>query len=385
MQADKKLRIIHCFRNPIGGIFRHVRDLVEHQHNAGHEVGILCDSSTGGVYEDKLFENILPFLSLGLTRIPISRHIGIGDLIALWKCYKQIKSLQPDVLHGHGAKGGAMSRIIGSALRANRYRVARLYSPHGGSLHFAPTDLKGHLVFRLERILEWGTDSLVFVCNYEQRVYQEKIGKPRTHFEMIYNGIGEREFDIVPVRPDAVNFLFIGMMRDLKGPDVFIEAFAKTERRLGRTLTAMMIGDGPDMDRYQERITFLGLGRRITMNPAMNARTAFSFMPSVVVPSRAEAMPYIVLEALAAGRTVIASRVGGIPEILGETSRALVIPGDADDLARVMAESLTEKDWGMTVMPDPETFREAFSSATMAQKITGLYQRILDGTLKDAP
>ncbi|MGH6805931.1 MAG: glycosyltransferase family 1 protein, partial [Ensifer adhaerens] len=54
MQPQRPLRIIHCFRSPIGGIFRHVRDLVEAHAAAGHHVGILCDSTTGGFYEDSL-------------------------------------------------------------------------------------------------------------------------------------------------------------------------------------------------------------------------------------------------------------------------------------------------------------------------------------------
>ncbi len=61
----------------------------------------------------------------------------------------------------------------------------------------------------------------------------------------------------------------------------------------------------------------LGLGQRITMLPAMKQRDAFRLARTLVVPSRAEAMPYIVMEAVAAGKPVIASRVGGIPEALG--------------------------------------------------------------------
>ncbi len=67
------MRIIHCFRSPVGGIFRHVRDLAIEHSKAGHDVGIVCDSTTGGAFEDKLFDQIRPYLSLGLTRIPINR------------------------------------------------------------------------------------------------------------------------------------------------------------------------------------------------------------------------------------------------------------------------------------------------------------------------
>ncbi|MCC6203462.1 MAG: glycosyltransferase family 1 protein, partial [Hyphomicrobiales bacterium] len=48
------LRIVHCFRSPVGGIFRHVRDLTEAQVAAGHQIGIVCDSTTGGAYEEQL-------------------------------------------------------------------------------------------------------------------------------------------------------------------------------------------------------------------------------------------------------------------------------------------------------------------------------------------
>jgi len=368
------LRILHCFRSPVGGIFRHVRDLVEEHRAAGHEVGILCDSSTGGAHEERLFDSIRPQLSLGLTRIPMRRAIAPSDFVAIYKSYKHIKSLQPDILHGHGAKGGAIARLIGSALRVNRYRVARLYSPHGGSLHFSRSSLSGQAVLRLERFQEHFGDALVFVCEYERRTYEAKVGKPRKVSRVIYNGIKDAEFETIGTEPSAPDFLYIGMLRDLKGPDVFIDAFARTERVVGRPLSALMVGDGPDRDRYQAMMAERGLGRRIQMRPAMPAREAFAMAKIVVVPSRAEAMPYIVLEALAAGKPVIASRVGGIPEVLGDTSAALATPGDAEDLARVMTEAFTTPGWQDAVMPKPDAFKAVFSASVMAREMLGLYQ-----------
>ena len=376
MENARPLRIIHCFRSPVGGIFRHVRDLVEEHRSAGHDVGILCDSSTGGAHEERLFSAILPQLSLGLVRMPIQRAISPTDAAALYRSYKHIKSLQPDVLHGHGAKGGVVARLIGSLLRVNRYRVARLYSPHGGSLHYSRTSPAGRIIMGIERFQERMTDSLVFVCDYERSTYQEKIGKPRSPASVIYNGIKDSEFHPVPLDENAADFLYIGMMRDLKGPDVFIEAFARTEQLRGRPLSAVMVGDGPDRERYRETIAKLGLSRRIRMYDAMPATQAFALARTVVVPSRAEAMPYIVLEALAAQKPIVASRVGGIPEVLGSDSEALAIPGDARDLSRIMAETLADPDWQVRVMPKPEEFRSVFSASHMAHQMMGLYQHL---------
>ncbi|MFS8144646.1 glycosyltransferase [Rhizobium sp. BR 249] len=384
MATEKPLRILHCFRSPVGGIFRHVRDLVEEHSKAGHEIGILCDSSTGGEHEDSLFDDIRPYLSLGLTRVPIRRSVSPSDIATMWDTYKKIKSLRPDVLHGHGAKGGVLARLAGSALRVNRYRVARLYTAHGGSLHYSRSSFTGQFVLRMERLQEYFTDALVFICEYERDTYARKVGKPRTKTKLIYNGIGEREFEPIHTRSDAVHFIYVGMLRDLKGPDLFVDAFAKTERLLGRPLSALMIGDGPDRDRYREMMVERGLGKRIGMLPAMRIHEAFAMAQNLVVPSRAEAMPYIVLEGLGAGKTIIASRVGGIPEVLGKDSPALVEPGNSADLARVMAEALSTPSWHAQTMPSRDAVKAVFSSAVMAQDVLKLYHELVDPTAGQA-
>lgn len=379
MAAHKPLRILHCFRSPVGGIFRHVRDLAEEHAKAGHEVGILCDSSTGGAYEDALFDAIMPHLSLGLIRMPIRRSLGLSDLSAAYKTFNKVKDLQLDVLHGHGAKGGAFVRLVGSRLRVSQSRVARLYSPHGGSLHYDSRTVRGQAYFAIERLLERWTDSLVFVSDYERRTYTEKIGEPRAPWRLIHNGLRADEFKPLDAVPEAVDFLYIGMMRDLKGPDVFIEALRRAEQLVGRPLHAVMVGDGDDKPRYHARIDTLGMGARLTMRDAMPAREAFALARTVVIPSRAESMPYIVLEAVAAGKPVISTRVGGIPEILGENCPAFVPPGDAEALAQAMARTISEPEWVTAAMPDLSRFRHQFSAQTMAERMTGVYQECLVG------
>lgn len=377
MDDGRPLRILHCFRSPVGGIFRHVRDLAEEHASAGHEVGILCDSITGGSFEDELFDSIRPYLALGLHRLAIKRSVGLDDITTAIKTYKEIKELRPDVLHGHGAKGGAYVRLVGSRLRVSQSRVARLYSPHGGSLHYNAKTTRGQAYFAIERFLERWTDSLVFVSDYERRTYAKKIGVPRTRSTLIYNGLRAAEFEPVGAREAAADFIYIGMMRDLKGPDVFINGLRRAEQIVGRPLTAVMVGDGDDKPGYQRRIDKLGLGKRITMHAAMPARAAFAFAQHVVVPSRAESMPYIVLETLAAGKTLIASHVGGIPEIMGNDCTALVEPGNAEILAQAMARSITEAGWLREQMPKPDEFRDRFSAITMARQMLKLYRECL--------
>jgi glycosyltransferase involved in cell wall biosynthesis len=370
------LRIVHCFRSPVGGIFRHVRDLTEAQVAAGHKVGIVCDSTTGGAFEERLFTAMSDRLELGVHRTPMQRHIGPGDVAAAWRTFKIIKELQPNVLHGHGAKGGVYARLFGSLLRVSRSRVARLYSPHGGSLHYDENTATGKVFFLLERLMGGFTDHLLFVSDYERRAYRKKVGEPPIPNALVYNGLRAAEFEPVPLKADSADFLYIGMMRDLKGPDLFIDALAQVEIRAGRPVTAEMVGDGDDLPKYRQQAATLGLAERIRFHAPMPAREAFGLGRTIVVPSRAEAMPYIVLEALAAGKPMVATAVGGIPEIFGEGSPVLATP-DSGALADRMTRALLDPPGFVALMPSAEELRARFGADVMAARIEQAYRETL--------
>jgi len=372
------LRIVHCFRSPVGGIFRHVRDLCEAQVAAGHEVGIVCDSATGGAFEDRLFAEIGAKLPLGVARTPMQRHVGPGDIGAAWRTLKIIRRMHPEVLHGHGAKGGAYARLFGTALRMSGRRIARFYSPHGGSLHYDANTAAGRFFFGLEAVMERFTDHIFFVSRYEQDAYQRKVGLPRSPTSLVYNGLKEAEFEPVNDAPDAADFLYVGMMRDLKGPDLFIAALKETEQRTGRPLRAVMVGDGDDLPKYIAQAKALGFGDRVTFHPAMPARRAFALGRIMVVPSRAEAMPYIVLEALAARKLLVATAVGGIPEIFGQNAHMLVFPSVAS-LAEKMATALQDEAAYRRQMPSDSEVRARFGVEVMAERIEAVYRETLSG------
>jgi glycosyltransferase involved in cell wall biosynthesis len=138
-------------------------------------------------------------------------------------------------------------------------------------------------------------------------------------------------------------------------------------------LTAHFVGDGPDKSKYLERIAKLGLEKNVVVHDAMPARKAFAMAKVVVVPSRAESMPYLVLEAAAAGKRIVATKVGGIPEIFQEQSGALVGPGNVNALAAGMRRAL-EGD-GDAAARLRASVRERFSVERMAADIEAAYRR----------
>ena len=369
------LRIVHFFRSPVGGLFRHVRDLVTAQGAAGNPVGVICDSSTGGALENKVLADTQPLLALGLTRTPMRRQIAPSDLAATWRLLRRTRSLDPDVLHAHGAKGGAYARVVGTLLRASGSRVARIYSPHGGSLHHDARSLAGRVYFLVERVLGWMTDAFIFVSRYEADAYAAKVGRTRRPVSLVRNGLRPEEFEPVAPAPDARDFLYIGMLRDLKGPDVFIAALARIGERTGSAPSALIVGAGDDKPRYQAMVADLGLDERVAFRDPMPAREAFALARTVVVPSRAESMPYIVLETIAAGVPIVATRVGGIPEIFGDEAGVLVPPSDAAALANGMSDVLVHPEVArQTAERLRAHVRATFTVAAMAEAVMTAYR-----------
>ncbi|SHL72426.1 glycosyltransferase family 4 protein [Roseibium suaedae] len=371
------LRILHCVRSPIGGIFRHIMDLAASQAAAGHDVGLICDSSTGSAFDNALVDQISKHLSLGVARFPMQRQLTIQDLKATRNLYRHIRDLKPDVLHGHGAKGGAYTRVIGTILRMKGRDVTRIYCPHGGSLHYDPNRLEGRVYHTIERALERITDGLIFVSDYEAAAFETKVCQPRALSRVVYNGLRPEEFSPVQANEDAADFLYIGMLRDLKGTDLFIEALHNIKLKSGTAPSAHIVGEGPDEARYRSMVSKFGLEDKVTFHGALPARKAFAMGRCVVVPSRAEAMPYIILETVAAQRPLIATRVGGIPEIFGRYSSHLVEPGRIESLTSAMEAALAHPE-AMERLAG--TLRgclaETFSIDLMSDRIMTLYREV---------
>lgn len=366
-QGDK-LAILHVFRAPVGGLFRHVVDLALAQAERGHRVGLIADSTTGGAQAEELLAALSRLLPLGVTRVPMSRHIGLKDVSARDHVARIVRQIGVDVIHGHGAKGGAYARLVG------RRSGIRVYTPHGGSLHFRWSSPSGFLYLSLERILMTRTDLILFESNYGYKTFHVKIGRPACDVQVVHNGVAFSEFDPVKLDPRAADLIFVGELRTLKGLDVLIDAIALL-RTQGRATTAVIVGDGVDRAVFEAQVTAQDLDQAIKFVGAKPARSAFSLGKVLVVPSRAESLPYIVLEAAAAQVPMIATRVGGIPEIFGPDSGRLVEPGDAAALAGAINAALQDQPSMSTLARRlQDRVRASFSVETMTDAVIAAYR-----------
>ncbi len=327
-------RILHCLRAPTGGLFRHVHDLARSQAELGLDVGVVCDAEGGGEDTARAISRLADACSLGVKRIPMSRHLGVLD----WRAYRQVTglaaSLGADVLHGHGAKGGAYARLAVRALKHKGAYIRAFYTPHGGSLHYSTSTLMGRLYIEAERRLAPLTDGLIFESRFAAGRYRELIGAPFCDVRIVPNGLFPFEFYEPMLADDAADFVFVGELRQLKGVDTLLEALASDQTVY--PARAIIVGTGPDEEELKRLARKLGLAGKVNFAGPQPARTAFARGRCVVVPSRAESFPYIVLEAAAAQMPLIATNVGGIPEIVAGTNVPLIPPGDVEALAAQM-------------------------------------------------
>jgi glycosyltransferase involved in cell wall biosynthesis len=139
-----------------------------------------------------------------------------------------------------------------------------------------------------------------------------------------------------------------------------------------------MAGAGPDVDKTKDRIAELGLGQRVALVGVQPARKMLAQGFCVLVPSLAESLPYVILEAAAAGRPVIATNVGGISEIFGPTAPSLLPPADSGALRTAMQRALDSPGAALQEAQQRLDFiRQGFSLAHMTDQIESLYLNLL--------
>ena len=334
--SDQKLKILHVFRAPVGGLFRHVLDVARGQAARGHFVGLIVDSMTGGARAEAALAELAPRLVFGIERIAIARQLSPRDLGALHRVTRRIAAVGPDVLHGHGAKGAALVRLA-----PHRTGTIRICTPHGGTLVYRPGTLAGGFYRALERLLSRRTDLFLFESDFAAAEFARTVGRPGGLIRVARNGVGNDELTPIATRPDAADIVCVGELRPVKGYDVLLEALAKLKRS-GRVVRATIAGEGPDAGALKGLGEHLGLMDQIHFAGHLPAREAFAMGRIMVMPSRAESLPYVILEAAAAGMPIIATRIGGIPEIFGPQSSRLVAPDNAAALAAAIGIALTD-------------------------------------------
>lgn len=374
--SDRPLRVLFVFRAPVGGLFRHVFDVARALAGLGHQVGLLCDSTTGGERGERLLSELEPIMALGIHRMPMRRNPHWGDVAALRKVAALVAEHRIEIVHGHGAKGGLYARL-GGVLRG-RDGPIRCYTPHGGSLNFYPGSLAHKGFMLIERLLERGTDLFLFESRFITERYQEFVCVSPRPTTIALNGLYPHEFEAVIPHGDATDFLYVGEFREAKGIDTLVEAmFRLAHEGLNPSIT--LVGSGPSEEHIRALVAERGIAGQFRWRGVTPAAEAFRLGRTMIVSSRFESLPYIVLEAVAGQLPLITTDVGGIPEIVPRDYRYLIPPNDPGRLAAMMREALSRPfpDLKGDAARISEGIRARFSVETMVGTIVGAYRDAL--------
>src|SRR4029077_16425470 len=140
---------------------------------------------------------------------------------------------------------------------------------------------------------------------------------------------------------DATDVVYVGEFRHIKGADLLIDAVARL-RASGKPVTLTLAGDGEEVGALKALVETHDLGGAVHFIGHVKARFGFSKGKLLVVPSRGDSMPYVVIEAAAAGIPMIAANVGGIPEIFGPHTDALFAPNIVGAMADAIEIALED-------------------------------------------
>ena len=318
------LSVLHVSQPVDGGVARSVSDLVSDQVSRGWRVAV---ASPAGPLALRITEVRAEHLAWRAGRAP-----GPASILEAGSLGRNVKRAAPDLVHLHSSKAGLAGRL---AIRGNR---PTLFQPHAWSFYALGGPL-GRTALAWERFAaRWAT---AIVCVSEGERADGEAAGIRANWRVVPNGVDLDVF-VVEDREAARNELgldsrplavAVGRLSRQKGMDVLLAAWPEIERRVPDA-QLVVIGSGPEEDELRRRA---GSARLLGARDDVPSWLAAADV--LVVPSRWEGLAYVVLEAMAAGRSVVATDVAGMREALGDTG-VLVPPEDPAALAVAVAGAL---------------------------------------------
>ena len=290
------IRVLHVSQPVDGGTASVVQTLALADQARGRTVAIASPPGDLGRWAVDLG---FDWRELQMARRPEARDLH--HVLALRRLLPEF-----DVVVLHSSKAGAVGRIALASMPRN-VRPRCVFYPHAWSWYTAATSASVYRTF--ERVAAHWTDLFVAVSESERRDGVRRL--PRSalpKFRLIENGVDVEWFSPdgpTADRPEGPYVVCVGRLSEQKGQDLAIEAL----QMLGQEgVTLCIVGDGPELERLEALVVDLELEQWVRFVPAQDPRPFYRAADVVVVPSRWEGMPLVLLEAMACGAAVLATR-----------------------------------------------------------------------------
>ncbi len=343
----------------VGGTRRHLRDVATGLAARGFAVHVAYSNGRDPDFD----RDVALFRSLGIgcTEIPMRRAPDpFRDFIAVRRLRALIRRLKPAAVHLHSTKAGLVGRL---AAAGTGVRV--IYSPH--CFAFSMETRLGPLYRLAERLLAPLTDGLVAVCENEAEAARS-IGFRAGAVHVVYNGV-----ESAPATPNGAGdgrIAFIGRNCRQKGVDILLEAYRRLKAVRPEAGLTVMSDLDPSL-----RAAFASAGAEVLPFGTPEESAGLLSRTSILaMPSRWEAFPYLMLEALAAGVAVVASDVGGVGECVKDRENGLLVPpGDPEELAMALQELLVSDTLRRRLSAAAPESMARFSIEAMLDALTDVY------------
>jgi glycosyltransferase involved in cell wall biosynthesis len=394
---SRPIRVVRLIaRLNMGGPALHVTYLARGLAERGYET-VLVAGDVGRGEESMAF--VAEQAGVEVVRLPgLSRELSpLRDAVAAWRAARIIRRVRPDIVHTHTAKAGAIGRVAALLAGPGR-RPTVVHTFHGHVLrgYFGRV---GTTVFRtIETILARFTDRLVAVS---PEIRDELVGlhvAPPQKFSVVRLGIeleprvrfdgdaGEvRRRHAIPAEKFVIGWF--GRMTAVKRTNDLLTMLAGVRER-GIDAMLLLVGDGDDRGLLEQRAHDLGLARScLFVGYQEDVAPWYAICDTVVLTSASEGTPVTIIEALAAARPVVATRVGGVPDVVDEGETGfLVRAGDTHALAERIQILSGDPERRRTMGETGRTrMLERYAVGRLVEDIDMLYRELLDTTSATSP
>lgn len=302
----------------VGGAEQQLLALGRYFKALGHAVKVVGLMS-GGAMVSSLVEAGIEVVDLGMRR-------GIPDLGAIPRFRRLVDDWKPDIVHAHMFHANLLARVS----LQKRYRRVLICTAHSTNDGGGWRDVAYRLTHRRARMMTNVSPAGV-------AAFEERGAVPRDGILSIPNGINLPEYG--PSRRDstgAIRWLFVGRLEEVKAVDVLLQALALRFEE-GEQDQLQLVGDGPDRQSLAEQAVSLGIGAVVEFaGHQSQVSDYYRDADALLLTSRNEGLPMVLLEAGAIGLPVVATAVGGIPELLGSDRGILIARSDPQEVATGM-------------------------------------------------
>lgn len=364
----------------IGGLENGLINLINRIPEERYRHAIICMDDFSD-FKDRLQRDDVPVIAV---------HKKPGrDPAAKWRLFKLFRTLKPSILHSRNLSG--LDALLPAYMAGIKHRV---HGEHGRDVD----DLDGNnkklqLLRRLHRPL---IDRYIPLSRDLERYLEEKIGVDAARITQIYNGVDTDRFrpaqGAKPRLPVAEGFAdeksvimgTVGRFQSVKDQMNLAEGFIQLLEQhpdYKKTARLVMIGDGPLLEPVLERLTVAGHADQVwAPGPRDDVNALLPALDLFVLPSLAEGISNTLLEAMSCGLPVIATAVGGNPELVVDgVTGTLIPPADSSALAKALAQYLQHMELMKTHgAAARQRVEEKFSITAMVERYISVYDRLLE-------